>query len=635
MANSTQTSPESTNWNISKNRKNLKGMYTLGIVDLEQVSGASTGVLMGDRVVPLVLSGSPTASIDIKTTTGNFDANLKSNLFLFPVNPKAISMEEPPSMTIVALQNGGKYIEHQGGIFKMISISGTTGLRPNINKPSNPVFSVPFANIKDIFKDGDSIPVGEVTGFDDFVHLRNMFRAYYDAKQDPAIAYKTVMVWGSAKEEDYWIVEPTAFKVSRDSSNKFTYNYEISLKTIQQANLISHFPEDKTDGSSFFSAMKSIQNFSNNIRKASDYISNNIDQAGLLVGSIMTDFLGPVNTLLNGLANVNNSLVNLVNLPKNIIANAMSGATNFLKSIGKLTNSITGFPKQFSMGSGLDGLLLAAKSIIYEVATIAALRKDAKLAIAERISSSSAAYSNTVHGFRQQSTSVNVGAGAPSAPRTNASGARAAVLPANVDIYRLALQETGNAGNAQSIIALNNLEAPYFSPVGNGRTVLRPGQTVLIPHTGSSALIQEEQTSDSFTENVYELALGKDFRLRDTSSGLGEARYDIDISSNGDLNMITGVPNMEQAMTILFGTDQGELRVHPSYGIKFPIGSKGELRSLVAFKLHTKAVILRDNRVSDITSISYKLDGNQLRINAGIRLKDSSEIMNTTVGVTI
>jgi phage baseplate assembly protein W len=92
---------------------------------------------------------------------------------------------------------------------------------------------------------------------------------------------------------------------------------------------------------------------------------------------------------------------------------------------------------------------------------------------------------------------------------------------------------------------------------------------------------------------------------------------------------------MEQAVNILFSTDMGELRLHPQYGVRFPIGTKGELHNIVEFKLHTKAAILRDDRVSDVPYLAYKLQDGVLYVKSKIQLKSISQLLTTTAGTRL
>ena len=90
--------------------------------------------------------------------------------FEFNVNPSDMDLEEPAAVTIVPTQNQGQFIEHQGSIFKNISISGTTGMRPN--KKATGAFTPSIINPDTL------LPGDEKTGFDDLVELVNFFRRY-------------------------------------------------------------------------------------------------------------------------------------------------------------------------------------------------------------------------------------------------------------------------------------------------------------------------------------------------------------------------------------------------------------------------------------------------------------------------
>ena len=69
--------------------------------------------------------------IAVKIPGTDIEENGFIHEFEFNMNPSDMDLEEPAAVTIVPTQNQGQFIEHQGVIYRNITISGTTGLRPN------------------------------------------------------------------------------------------------------------------------------------------------------------------------------------------------------------------------------------------------------------------------------------------------------------------------------------------------------------------------------------------------------------------------------------------------------------------------------------------------------------------------
>lgn len=644
ISNNTQSVPSKDNFRKIQTIK-LNEMFKLAIIDLTTI----TGTYLAD------ISKDGSDSVFAKTTS-----SLNKNVFLFPAGLKAISFEEPASVSVVPLQNGAKYIEHQGSIFKNITISGNTGFRPNKKAQkdfvayrsanrflSNKATGNTTVSASDFFPktSANEIDVEEVTGFDDFVTLRNMFRAYWDAKQDVSLAHNTVMVWGSAIDEDYWIVEPTSFRMNRDPSSRFTYNFEITLKTLAKLDVAAMVrPFDAPSSPSGFGKfLQAFKDITTGINRTSALLNANIAAAGSLAESIISTILGPVGALTSALDNV----TALINLPKNAISSIVSNITPMIQKLGNIKSQIMSY-SDFSAATGINSVISAAKSLSYDLSALNTLKAKATAtnnAVTQTsLSPAQTAGSDfsTSHGTRTAIAGVGdsrLGTGSFSAPMSSfgSTGAFQAAISRSDDIYRIALRNLGDAGRWREIVALNKLKAPYISVNGDGVNVLRPGDFILIPSVGSGNDLSPIDVGNARVngETLADTALGRDLRLRPTQPYGNDRLWDISIGDNGDFEIISGIENMQQAMNILFNTERGELRPHPDYGVSYPVGGKGTLQSIVEFKLYTKANILKDPRVEDITSLNYYVQGNILSINAEIKIKNSTSTITANIGTPI
>jgi hypothetical protein len=153
--------------------------------------------------------------------------------FFFQTPPKVMDMTEPFATRIIATQNGGKYLESHGSIFKEIRISGTTGLRPRKKAPET-IPLLPSGSFEGLVQNFQNeirkIPRDEATGFDDIHFLRNIFRRYSDSKGRNE---RVIMVWRNIKDDDYWVVEPRSFKLIQNSQSPTSLTFRDCLDLIQ------------------------------------------------------------------------------------------------------------------------------------------------------------------------------------------------------------------------------------------------------------------------------------------------------------------------------------------------------------------------------------------------------------------
>ena len=93
----------------------------------------------------------------------------------------------------------------------------------------------------------------------------------------------------------------------------------------------------------------------------------------------------------------------------------------------------------------------------------------------------------------------------------------------------------GDAGKWKALVILNGLKAPYVSAAGDGDTVLRPGDPILFPipvaNAGSSNVFLDNENAKEDLEN----RLGRDIKLKRTSSDDLYGSFDLDVNTRGDL----------------------------------------------------------------------------------------------------
>lgn len=539
--------------------------------------------------------------------------------FFFTVAPKSIEVSEPFTTKVVATQNGGKFIESHGSIFKNIRISGTTGLRPN--KKVNIVNGSPNPD--------------EATGFDDIVFLRNIFRRYSDLK---AIGTKVVMVWRNIKDDDYWIVEPQDFKINQDSKSPLTYMYSIQLQGVSkfdsflatvasvedpQANL-------QSDRRTVSRIREYINQATNSFMIVSTYVSAIKGAGYFAIGSLFT----PITNTIKMLASVNNSIAAPVVGLRQTVEQAGAAIDQALAVIGPYLEeeSASGVLKRHPAVRELRRLKLTFAKILVEKGLVNTVAKSET----QRRLRAAAAYVQVTNGLsgptRSPSTGgdpsyVGSGRGATTVAEDNVHGGET--------IRDLAKRLLGDARRWHELVILNDLRPPYTSDVRGRAGVLGPGDLVLYQSNEPGVIGSNVRIGTATDDEIAELesylaaqSYGRDIRIKDTTVDNGFLT-DIDVNQQGDISTIVGVPNVEQALNIKFRTEIGSLPAHPGFGANFGLGRKADIAAFNTFRIQTLATLKSDLRVSRVESLTFTTTGDVLSVSAKLQLKNTRDYLST------
>lgn len=152
-------------------------------------------------------------------------------------------------------------------------------------------------------------------------------------------------------------------------------------------------------------------------------------------------------------------------------------------------------------------------------------------------------------------------------------------------LQKVAARFLGDAGRWAEIIVLNGMVPPYLTddPGQVAAGVFMNGSYITIPASAPGA-----QTNDP------NAVFGQDILLTDGSFSV----------VNGDLQLVGGLYNLNQALTNLLATDQGELLFHGEYGtlIRTLIGSMSGPTATLLVAEYAKEAIAADPRISEVTS---------------------------------
>jgi len=602
MASSnTLSNPDPRNWRISS-RSDSAGLYALALLDTKFTA----------------LNGAPGSTLAQAATKGP-----NAIEFVFNMNPKTLDLDEPASMTITPTQDGGQFVEHQGSVYKTITITGTTGLRPNRSQQNSliPILGVPNPFAVTPIEPTTLLPPGESSGFQDFIDLRNLFRRYFDFKADPAISSSIIMVWQNGKEGEFYLVEPVSFKTKRDASNPVTFAYEIQLRTISKVTfLLERRPDSRIQRNALQQVTGTLAQIVRELSAALNTVNSLVDRTIGVAQATINEVTAPARALLDGLTGVLATTAQGLAIPRNSVALLANSAIGLMESLASFQNQVNAYTQQ---GISTQWALVreAAKRIQRASTRVTSQDKLFSPSIGQQFDTRASAYRNTDNDGRPPLTG-----GSPTDLQnvTAGNGTALATINGGDNIYTISQRLLGDQARWKELVITNNLKQPYIDPTGDGVNVLRPGDTILFPTSGGETLSGVSPTKVAQQSDLT-TRLGLDLRLRAEQGAGGLPIYDIGGNPQGDLDQIEGLDNLSQAIVIKFSTEQGTLPTHPNFGVQAPIGRKVLLRSLVGFQLNTRASLLGDTRISDVRALSFQSEGNVLTVAATLDIADSDQ----------
>lgn len=163
----------------------------------------------------------------------------------------------------------------------------------------------------------------------------------------------------------------------------------------------------------------------------------------------------------------------------------------------------------------------------------------------------------------------------------------------------IAYRELGNAGRWPDLVALNDLRPPFITddPDLVVPGVLLSGQVikVMVP----APFVPASRSPD----DVFQRDVALNNRL-------------LSADDDGDFLMVSGVPNLKQAINHAMVTDRGQLQFHPRYGSLIP-RIIGEVNSPVAAIIaaeYAKSVVGADKRIARVVSAEAESEGDKINV---------------------
>lgn len=612
------------------NPKSLTTLYSIGIMDLTRFQY----VLLPGILDPAHRgSGSSLAGFVGETGDRAF--------FEFPIPPQTYELVEPFTTQVVATQDGGKFIESHGSLFKDIRISGTVGLRPRPIKVGSfsglealggPTISVPSVVADFFMKDNRGLDPGEITGFDDIIFLRNLFRAYSDLKNNPMAGRMIGMVWTYSRDGEAWVVEPVSFTTTRDKSSPLSWRYQIQFRTLYLLDATFGYSEDPLSiWQMIRNAIDLVSRIANDIATAINQLTDAVNWLANFPANLIQTVLSAGVKVISAAAAFGNAIHSF---PEVVSKSVLMTAHQAAKQLQQVLD--TNYPHESAFGNDVANTRFAGTTEPWAMARVAGLRDAlgtmrrsfASILCLDKIWETprqvkAADYTKAYLNSRQEAPFT---AGSPlavgnlSTPRS----AREVTVAVGEDIRALAKKYLGDESYWKQLVILNDLKPPYIGAT-SGPNLLGPGSKILIPQ----ALPPSEKTAQRVINSDNDIAAqsqimqkyGRDIRL--SGSTYHPSLSDLAVSSRGDLELIEGVENVEQALQIKFSTEQGELATHPTFGAQFTIGTKPSMTTIQEFSINVRNTLLSDPRVAQISQLKVMVDGDKIITNSKVILTDA------------
>ena len=168
------------------------------------------------------------------------------------------------------------------------------------------------------------------------------------------------------------------------------------------------------------------------------------------------------------------------------------------------------------------------------------------------------------------------------------------------DLRRIALRELGSASKWLDLVALNELRPPYIAEEA-AAGVLAYGDQIMLPSPVSTI---SANTDPAGVYGVDMLVSSKKLRIE-----------------NGDFAVVSGVPNLTQALVHHVMVEKRELAFHPSYGcyVRSLIGKVNGPTAAQLAAFYVKSAILEDSRVASVPSCDADVLGDQIRVTANVQ----------------
>lgn len=513
---------------------------------------------------------------------------------------------------------GGLVAEERGLLWRIITVSGSFGLKPKFGFDTSVLGPDPTL----------ITPLGGILSGPAWTRrmIRNYFEKYAELKADPLTADLTEMLWHDTKTGDSWTVVPEHIDVDRTSSRRGQYPWSFQLKAIAKAELLLPIPP-----LSALNALGKVKQVISAVNKGLALVNSAIQEASRILGEVRY-FVASIDSIVDKLTTIADSAKSFVDGVTSTIsvgAAFISSTAQLLESGLELMEAATDLPDAVRQNfqTALDGLhaigsQVSAFGTSYQdkAANIAssesgasrgqtARSEDGTTSQLEALEAEGPPASAAAMASRAGRSSDQdlVDSGALAAGRTfgNYSGFRDYAITSTDTLQSIAAKLLGDGGLWFDLAIVNGLKPPYISKSGIPGTV-KVGDIISVPQLnapGENAIVAGEGSEPG------EELLGVDIALTEAAfSAPGRPVVDIRLnrSTLRDIATISGFANFAQALQMRVWTEQGSMPLAPGYGLRRTIGVKSTDAFLTLLRLNYLQTIRQDSRVQGIGRVRFE-----------------------------
>lgn len=154
----------------------------------------------------------------------------------------------------------------------------------------------------------------------------------------------------------------------------------------------------------------------------------------------------------------------------------------------------------------------------------------------------------------------------------------------------------------RDLAVLNNLKPPFILD-----EVPHSGREERLIYIGDSITVPQDSVVEAPVEDskLEKLVYGSDLAL--TRQGLSlEPRFELVEDNSGDIALVIGSTNLQQACLTKLSVVKGTLPLHPEFGtsVNSQIGEKATHENLVKVQLEVERILKSDSRVDRVENVS-------------------------------
>ncbi len=511
---------------------------------------------------------------------------LQTHVMVVP--PRSHVLTEPFQVTLTPTQDNTVTAEEAGIIVREVSIEGTYGI----------------SDKRATGFDGAQFGGSPVSGDRHFKDLRDLHRRYSEMKKDAETAPFTYMVFHSLRDDDHWVVVPRSFETPRDSrSSRVHYEWRFTLAAIGEAQGIERLTEDDGFDIFFTDDLATISRGFNNARAFFAEITAATGKEKRKIANINAVMLNAAG-MLNAVGNMLRAGADLIEFPLRLVPSILASIDNAVDSVAQ-------------GGSALERSLRRMGAAIDEIAIHPA-----------RFGPSSTSHTSEMYRRESALTEQDLArneAGATVGSKTRILAGGLALEGIDLGNYagvhrELVLRTSTIDGFAarfgvarELIVIINDLRFPYIAR-GGGPGILAPGDYILIPiRTGAAGAVGGPGPDAEYL-STEESLYGVDLAL-DQEVLAKEGRFEIledDTRYLLDAQLVHGLENVVQGVTISIRTELGTTTYLPDIGIRRGVGKKGTIQHVLLSALALREAVLSDPRIEGIQDSTVVLDGDVL-----------------------